>query len=1289
MHKDTRLYRALAASLLACMLRATEPVVPVPVLCLAAWDTRSQGLTSIETNALAFYRRAGFALHFDYYEKVSAEALRRYPVVIGMLSQLHQGTSVFNGPFGERIEAYMRDGGSFLFFSGPSYYGTADFAEMQNPFLKRFGAELLKEVPRNPARERTLVRILGYRYLCTTDIVKSPYTGGTEELYLPLDYTDAYIRTHTATLSGDWQVLATSGRDTAAYPYAAWLKGVKQPGRWPASPPVLAVCTVGKGRFALFTTSSEYFVWEACHWAFGDGFVLKNGGLRLMSGLLAQLAADSAFRAGGGPVATEETAGLPLQGVEAPVVTEKKEWYRHVLSRYLPAGYGVRSYIDCGALSDLPYTPERGRGCLGAASGELLRSPGKEMFHATAANARGVGDRPVTYRFSGLDSQRRYVLGLLLWSFDPGIGRDLSLTLGGKLFHYPLPSLQLEQAPHFISIGDVRPDAEGKLDAVFARGAGGTGLFSALNEVWLFESGPAEAADADTIAEAFDSLHEGFAVRFPQAKVWKGLIGARSPADGGAPVGELAQTARRAGLAFLAYTDPVGVYTSSSFAKLQAECAAASTPECAVYAGVSFADRYAERPEAREAMGMGGQVSGYVFQPLQTLPGAGDFGMPSSLFWKFFGGGYSGGRAAPPSLSQPGRNGIAPWHQRFWRGLDVMTFGDGGILLNDARPLYSDLLTSGYGPQPRVSGVYRTADDIVAAVQRGWLTLSSAPSPGAVATHAHATHATSGPVIRAFQAADDHFNGYGTGGGLLFNEPGWFVLNLNVAHTGSLSRVTLYANRLPVRSWYPGTATFAVTEPIRLQTAAEYRLHVEAADGSEAFSGRFQAVARKFATSMCADNQNTITTLFKAPSRFVFDERELYLQHSYWHTGEAGGQLGVMRNAAQLVPRVDETGIIQPCKYFHPCPSISFRGRPEENHQWAVLRIVESSPDAAQISYSYSRTNAAFRSRTTLTSYRPSEGGLTAVFIETELQAQRTVVQEELKRITLVDLAVRPDLASDWRFVALDRAGVETASGAFTKIAKGASEDLALGLGGLAGLWPHEIGNLFVASCDAAAKRIAFTCNESGRIARERMTVFLQPRAFAMGEVATFRHVVFLAPGEFRNVEALKAMQARVLWPVSDLHLRLGTRVGTGPDIVCQAEKEYAAGGSCYVASGRHDPIPLEVRGVRPGWPLALEDASGLKLLGAGSDTLRTVIPPATGSVTFTAGNLLLADSSDVRIEVDTVSKKRVRFLVHNPTTKALICEIRANAAFTSVPSFRKRVTLAPGATVWRDSAEE
>lgn len=680
-------------------------------------------------------------------------------------------------------------------------------------------------------------------------------------------------------------------------------------------------------------------------------------------------------------------------------------------------------------------------------------------------------------------------------------------------------------------------------------------------------------------------------------------------------------------------------------------------------------------------------MSGYVFQPLTSLPAASDFGSPASLFWKFFGGAYSGGKGAAPTLSHGASGGISPFFQRFWRGFDVMTFNGDGAPASDSRSLYAELLAAGYGPQPRVSGVYRTASDIAAARGKGWLTLSAAPARDAVAGHAHATHATSGPEILAFQAADDHYNTYGPGGGLVFGEPGWVVFDIKAAHTGALSRVTLYANRQSVRRWFPAGERFEVREPVRLLSASEYRLHVEAADGSEALSARFQTVSRVFATSMCADNQNTITTLFKAPSRFVFDERELYLQHMYWHTGEDAGQLGVMLDASALVPRVDETGIVQPCKFFHPCPAIVFNGREEERHQTAELRIEESAPDVARIRYSFARPGAAFRSETTLTAYRPSAGGATAVFVETELQAARRVSREELREIVLLDLALRPEFEAAWRYSVTDGGGREGLSGAFGGLARGERAEGVLGAGGLAGVWPHPMANLFVASCDVAEKRVLFALNEDGKIARERMTVKAPPHGFEAGERRAFRHLVMLVPGEFGDASSLRDLRMRALSPVSELSVLGGELLESGPVVRCRAGEGGAASGTYATAAGRRDPIPLEVSGVRPEWSLAAEDASGLRLLGCGAEVLRTVLAPAKKKSRFAAGNLLLADRVGLRIEVDTVSRTRVRFLAHNLTREALSCEVRTNPAFAaSAHLFRKRVVLAPGASVWCDS---
>ncbi|MDX9867560.1 MAG: hypothetical protein RBT78_06510 [Kiritimatiellia bacterium] len=1253
-----------------------------PVLCLAARDTRAQGLDGIETNALAWYRERGFALHFDYYENTAPETLRRFPVVVGMLSQLHQGTSVFAGPFGGEIEAYVRGGGSFLFFSGPSYYGTADFDRMQNPFLERFGARLLREVPRAPGRERAVPRIVRYRYLRTDDIADSPYTGGARELYLPLDHTDDYIRTHTLCLSAEWDVLVTAGARVASYPHADWMRGRREPGQYRARAPVLALRRLGQGRFALFATASSYFVWEAGHPALGDGFVLRTGGLDLMTGLLARLAAESAFRdAPGLPAPPSAEAGLP--GAAVPVMPEKKWWFRYVLSRLVPDGYGVRQYIDCGALSDLPHTPARGRGCLDAADGELLRSPRAATFHATAANARGVGPRPVTYRFGPVNPRRRYALGMLLWGAAPDTGRDLEVSAGGRPDMFRLPSFALGQAPRWVIRPDLKPDEDGRIDVRFARGAGGTGTHTGIAELWLFEEGGACLADPDEMA-AFDTPQEGMAVRFPAPRVWKGLIGARSPADGGSPVADLAAAARAAGLDFLVFTDAAANHTDASYAGLLAACAAASAPACAVFAGVRFTARYAGDPARQRAAGTFGPVGGYVFHPLRRLPDENDYGNPSALFWRFFGGAFSGGEAVPPTLSQPGANGIRPWHQRFWRGFDVLTFDGRGRIEDDSAELYAELLASGYGPQPRLSCVYRTPADILAAARAGRFTLSAAPSRDAFASHAHATHATTGPVIRAFRAADDAFGGYGAGGGLIFGEPRWVAMNLDVTHTAALTRVTLFADSRPVRRWHPSAPHFSVIEPIRLTEGAEYRMEAEACDGGRAWSGRFQTVARAFATSMCADNQNTISTLFKTPARFVRDERELYLQHSYWHTGEAAGQLGAMLDAAARVPRVDEAAIIQPCKTFHPCPLVRFRDGSAEDHRWAGLQIGGRSADAFQIRYRFEREEAAFRSGTRLTSWRPEVSGATAVFVETTLEARRDLAQGEAERITLIDLALRPDLAYDWNFSVTDASGGVVGQDRFNASGLKSPPVFPFGRHALAGIWTEGIGNLFVLACDPAPKRVVFSVVEGGTRARERMTVSLDGRAYARGERATFRHMVLLVPGRFASPADVRALQQRLLSPVARLTVTDGLLREGAPVLRFGAGTNRAVSGRIEPNPDNPDPVPVEIDGVEPDWPLAVEGAEGLRQVGADGATLRLRLDPAKEPYAFAAGNLLWADAPGLRLEAGAPTRRGLYYLAHNPTPRPVTCVVRPNPAFAAVPDFRHTLTVLPGATVWR-----
>ena len=64
----------------------------LPVLCLVSEDTATQGLTDLDPEAVAAYKQAGFDLHFGFYQQTTREELMRYPIVVGMIPQLHAGT---------------------------------------------------------------------------------------------------------------------------------------------------------------------------------------------------------------------------------------------------------------------------------------------------------------------------------------------------------------------------------------------------------------------------------------------------------------------------------------------------------------------------------------------------------------------------------------------------------------------------------------------------------------------------------------------------------------------------------------------------------------------------------------------------------------------------------------------------------------------------------------------------------------------------------------------------------------------------------------------------------------------------------------------------------------------------------------------------------------------------------------------------------------------------------------------------------------------------------------------
>jgi len=1252
---------------------------PVHVLCLAARDTRVQGLDFIDATALDVYRDAGYEMHLGYYEEIAPEALHRYPVVVGMIGQLHQGTRAINDELAAGIDAYVRAGGGFVLLPGPSYYGVADFTDQLNPVLAPYGAELLNEIPLDPERQLESTQVLAYRYLRTTNLLAHPVTAGIDELLLPLDYADSYVRTHTMRVSDDWEVLVRGESTTASYPFGRTGPNA-EPGTWPSSPPFLAVRSWGRGRIAIFTTASRYFIWDAYHRAHGSGLVLERGGLDLMRHLFAFVSAAGYAQDVPASAGTDTVDAVPGN---VPVAVDKNDWLETVLRSHRPPGSRVHAYIDCGAVADRPYRSEVGRGYLDSHPGAIARWPGAVRFHVTAANARLVTGSSLRYRFDGLVSDEGYHLGFMLWDYSGSAGRGVRIAFGDRAINrdWMSPRFAEEQGPRFESVpvpaGAV---SNGSLVVSFSLAGAGEAKVAALGELWLFGPG----ADDDESGEALRARCEppgGDPDRlFRPTPVYHGLIGARSPHGGGeASVADMAEAGRRAGLDFLVFTDPVSGLSSEGYDALVRDCRAVSSTNFIALPGIRFQDRFAEPSAGADRRRGKGAISAYSFQAIDRLPEPDDFGNPHALLWKFLGGAFSGGKNATATLRHPQRNTLSPFFQRFWRGFDVQTFDRGGNALDDARGLYRDLLAAGYGPYPRVSGDYHTPAEIRAAAG-GWHTLIHAARLERIGPFHYASMVSNGPRIERYAFTSDHTLNGESGGGLVFRDQARVYLHLEASHEVPIATVTLYFNNAVVRRWHPQSRRFSIVEPVLVTAEGELMTHIEADDGSEAFSGRFRLVDHTFYCSMCGDNQNTISSLTRIPSRFVYDEREIYMQHSNWHTGQGAGQLGVLTDARELVPRIIETGIIQPCKYFKPAPLIRFHDGHSEDHEESELRIRSSSGDHHEISYDFDAPGNSFRSRTTLSVYRPAENGATATLVESELTAIRDIPADEIDGIRLLSLAMMPSLPPGWHYTCTDSEGT-LLSRDFAAIPPGTRQRVALKPGTPLMIWPSEAGNIVVIPLGKTHLDAAFTNLEGVWNGREHVELELPGRAFAAGETQRSAYLVMLWPGSITSPDQLLPLAARYTDSAAVTDLSPDATAQSGYRV--RLAGRHGAAATLTMTVPRRDPLPLSVDGVNARWTCGLEVDGTMRLAPSGKDPMHTVVD-APGQVCRVAvGNLLTADHPGLVVDWGARGPAGLHFYAHNPLSETITTTVRSNPVFDSLPEVATDVSLVPGEGRW------
>ena len=427
-----------------------------------------------------------------------------------------------------------------------------------------------------------------------------------------------------------------------------------------------------------------------------------------------------------------------------------------------------------------------------------------------------------------------------------------------------------------------------------------------------------------------------------------------------------------------------------------------------------------------------------------------------------------------------------------------MTFDAAGKIDDDSRKCYADLLASGYGPFPRVSGELKSVDDVAKAAA-GWRTVIASRTLGEMPLFHYTSLVTNGPRIVRYAFSFDHMREIESGGGLLSRGACWVTAHIKVESEKTITGVTLMSGDSVARRWCPGTVSFEVDEPLLVSGRSELWMKVEAAGGGEAITGRVLTQDFRYFIGMCADNQNTICCLSKPPSKFVKDDRELYLQHSYWHTGEAAGQLGMLKDAQNLVPRVFETGIIQPVKHFKPCPRLTFADGSVEDHVNSELRIKSGSVDCNVVEYRFEHPGCRASSVTTLTSFRPSVGGGTAMLVECELNAKEDMeLGAGEDAFTILSLGLMPPLSPTWKY-SCTPVGGGIKNGIFSAIAAGTAVTANLDPAGGVMLWPCEAGNLLVFPLDANAYDVRMDNVAKKWNLRERLELYPKYKSLKKG----------------------------------------------------------------------------------------------------------------------------------------------------------------------------------------------
>ena len=199
------------------------------------------------------------------------------------------------------IQRFLNAGGGIMLLHDESYDQVFPTA---NLLLAPLGAHIINEEVTDPEHIWRQPGYLEYYYGWTRQIAPSPISEGIKTVWYPIGYSPRDDRkTCTFDAGRRWQVVVKAG--ASAYSYrsksSTGMTGLVKPVRtYSSAPPLVAIRSVGAGRFVLFPSSSSFTVqsgfhpiWQRIVLSRGNGLIQSDTG-KLLENAIQWLAEPSA-----------------------------------------------------------------------------------------------------------------------------------------------------------------------------------------------------------------------------------------------------------------------------------------------------------------------------------------------------------------------------------------------------------------------------------------------------------------------------------------------------------------------------------------------------------------------------------------------------------------------------------------------------------------------------------------------------------------------------------------------------------------------------------------------------------------------------------------------------------------------------------------------------------------------------------------------------------------------------------------------------------------------------------